>query len=108
MAPEIMDRIFEPLYTTRQSGGTGLGLAVAHQVLVQHGGYIFVESKLDHGSTFHLFLPKAAPPDADNGSTPAPARKPAAKKLLIIDDEQSISDGIAALLEQDGIEVEAI
>jgi len=108
MPPEIMDRIFEPLYTTRPSGGTGLGLAVAHQVLTQHRGYLFVESEVDRGSTFHLFLPKSAPPDSDAGFTSAPARMPIARKLLIIDDEQSISDGIAAALEQDGIEVEAI
>ena len=108
MPPEIMDRIFEPLYTTRPSGGTGLGLAVAHQVLAQHGGYIFVESEVDRGSTFHLFLPKAAPPDSDEEFASSPARMPTARKLLIIDDEESISEGIAAALEQDGIEVEAI
>ena len=108
MSPEVMDRIFEPLYTTRPSGGTGLGLAVAHQVMAQHGGYIFVQSEVDRGSTFHLFLPKAATPKLDDRAASAPARKPRARKLLIIDDEQSISDGIAAALEQDGIEVEAI
>jgi PAS domain S-box-containing protein len=108
MLAEVMDRIFEPLYTTKQSGGTGLGLAVAHQVMTQHDGYIFAESEAGHGSTFHLFLPKAAPPDRESASASAPARKPGVRKLLIIDDEQAISDGIASLLEQDGIEVEAI
>ncbi|HEX9460874.1 MAG TPA: PAS domain S-box protein, partial [Thermoanaerobaculia bacterium] len=108
MSPEVMDRIFEPLYTTRQSGGTGLGLAVARQMLTQHGGYLFAESKAGSGSTFHLFLPKAAPPETTNASASAPARKPAARKLLIIDDEHSISDGIATLLGQDGMEVEAL
>lgn len=108
MPPEVTDRIFEPLYTTRQKGGTGLGLAVAHQMLTQHGGYIFVESEAGRGSTFHLFLPKAAPLEAVNASASAPARKPAAGKVLIIDDETSIAVGIAELLAQDGIEVEAI
>ncbi len=108
MPREVMDRIFEPLYTTRQRGGTGLGLAVAHQILTQHAGYIFVESQVGRGSTFHLFLPKAAPPETESAPSSAPARKPAAGKLLIIDDEKPIADGIAALLAQDGIEVEAI
>ncbi|MBV8545180.1 MAG: PAS domain S-box protein [Acidobacteria bacterium] len=106
--PEVKDRIFEPLFTTRQSGGTGLGLAVAHQVLTQHGGYIFVESEEGRGSAFHIFLPKASSPQKGNDSDTASPRMPAAKKLLIIDDETAISDGIAALLEQDGITVEAI
>jgi PAS domain S-box-containing protein len=108
MAPEVMDRIFEPLFTTRQSGGTGLGLAVAHQVMMQHGGYIFVESAEGAGSTFHIFLPKAAPPEKGNHPASLTPRKPVATKLLIIDDEHAISDGITALLAQDGIEVESI
>jgi CheY-like chemotaxis protein len=107
MTPEVIDRIFEPLFTTRPSGGTGLGLAVAHQVITQHGGHIFAESKEGSGSTFHLFLPKGAPPEVERAA-PTFVKKPAAKKLLIIDDELSISDGIGALLEQDGIEVESI
>jgi PAS domain S-box-containing protein len=108
MPPDVMDRIFEPLFTTRQSGGTGLGLAVAHQVVMQHGGYLFVESEEDRGSAFHVFLPKASPPQNGTGSEPASARMPAAKKLLIIDDETAISDGIAALLAHDGIHVTSI
>ena len=108
MNPAVMERIFEPLFTTRQSGGTGLGLAVAHQVISQHAGYVFVESEPGRGSTFHLFLPKATPPSSDKSPVIAPSRAPAARKLLIIDDEESIVEGIAALLEQDGIEVEAI
>jgi two-component system cell cycle sensor histidine kinase/response regulator CckA len=107
MPRDVMDRIFEPLFTTRQSGGTGLGLAVAHQVMMQHGGYIFVESAEGSGTAFHLFLPKASPAETAHDSSTA-ARKPSAKKLLIIDDEQAISDGIGALLAQDGIHVESI
>jgi len=107
MTHDVIDRIFEPLFTTRASGGTGLGLAVAHQVITQHAGHIFVESEAGRGSTFHLFLPKCAAPAIDHDA-PVPARKPAAQKLLIIDDESSISEGIAALLEQDGIDVQSI
>src|SRR5438270_9365762 len=108
MPREIMEHIFEPLFTTRPSGGTGLGLAVANQVVTQHGGFLFVESTVGHGSAFHIFLPKAAPPENGSGSTSGAARKPAATKLLIIDDEHAISDGIAALLAHDGITVESI
>lgn len=107
MAAEVMEHIFEPLYTAGKSGGTGLGLAVAHQILTQHGGYIFVESEPGRGSTFHLFLPGATPP-SDKGRAIGPTRGPAARKLLIIDDEEVIAEGIAALLEQDGIDVESI
>ncbi|HSY52776.1 MAG TPA: PAS domain S-box protein [Thermoanaerobaculia bacterium] len=108
MPAEVMERAFEPLYTTRQSGGTGLGLAVAHQVLTQHGGYLFVESEPGRGSTFHLFLPKAVPPSSNGDLATGPDRRPVARKVLIIDDEEAIVDGITTLLGQEGIEVESI
>lgn len=108
IAGEVMDRVFEPLYTTRASGGTGLGLAVAHQVVTQHGGYIFVESETGRGTTFHLFLPKAMPPSTFDASLPTSVPAPAARKLLIIEDEEAIIEGISILLGQDGIEVQGI
>jgi len=108
MSAEVMEKAFEPLYTTRQSGGTGLGLAVAHQVLTQHGGYLFVESEPGRGSTFHLFLPKAVPPSSEGDLTTGPDRRPIARKVLIIDDEEAIVDGMTTLLGQEGIEVESI
>lgn len=58
MTMEIVEKIFEPLFTTKRTG-TGLGLAVCHQIVQQHGGQIFVESEIDKGTTFHVFLPLA-------------------------------------------------
>ena len=55
MPPEVMERIFEPLFTTKRSG-TGIGLAVAHQVISRHGGQILVESEVGHGATFRMLL----------------------------------------------------
>jgi hypothetical protein len=57
IAPEMLDQIFEPLFTTKHSG-TGLGLAVARQVITQHGGFIFAENVPDGGTAFHIFLPQ--------------------------------------------------
>ncbi len=62
IAPDVLPHIFEPMFTTKKSGGTGLGLAVSHQVLTAHGGHIFVESALGEGTTFHLFLPASDAP----------------------------------------------
>jgi two-component system cell cycle sensor histidine kinase/response regulator CckA len=107
MTPEVMERIFEPLYTTRLSGGTGLGLAVAHQILTQHAGYIFVESEPARGTTFHLFLPLAAAPSSAVTRN-LHTRKPAARRLLMIEDEESIIEGVTTLMALHGIEVEGI
>ena len=54
---EVMDRIFEPLFTTK-SFGVGLGLPTVRQIVEQHGGTIHVESRINEGSTFTIWLPR--------------------------------------------------
>jgi signal transduction histidine kinase len=56
ISEEVVDRIFEPFYTTSESG-TGLGLAITHGIIEQHGGTIEVESKMDQGTSFIIRLP---------------------------------------------------
>jgi CheY-like chemotaxis protein len=56
--PTILDRIFEPYFTTREKGeGTGLGLAVVHRIVTDHKGGIAIESRLGEGTTFTVALP---------------------------------------------------
>ena len=60
MDAETVSRIFDPFYTTKESGkGTGLGLAIAAQVVEQHGGRIYVDSQLGVGTEFRIVLPVA-------------------------------------------------
>jgi signal transduction histidine kinase len=63
MSPETLEQIFEPLFTTKRSG-TGLGLAVAQQIVARHHGSIQVTSKLGVGTTFEIVLPLAGLGDA--------------------------------------------
>jgi signal transduction histidine kinase len=53
-----MDRIFDPFFTTKDTG-TGLGLAVVHQIVTQHGGTVTVTRNQDQGTTFNLFFPRS-------------------------------------------------
>lgn len=59
IAPENLEKIFNPFFTTRQEG-TGLGLAITHRIVQSHGGRLEVESRLGEGTTLTLYLPLAA------------------------------------------------
>jgi signal transduction histidine kinase/BarA-like signal transduction histidine kinase len=90
IAPEDMERIFDPFFTTKPvDRGTGLGLSVAHGILRSHGGAIRVQSALERGSVFQVFLPLLAEVEA----APAGAfdTLPRGKeRILFIDDNQAV------------------
>ena len=89
MTPEVMARIFEPFFTTRPQGeGTGMGLAVVHGIVADHGGAIAVESELGRGSTFRVLLPVVPAPPAAAAEMPAPPPAAArAERVLFVDDD---------------------
>lgn len=102
--PAVMGRIFEPLFTTKRNAGTGLGLAIAHQVISRHGGEIHVESTEGKGTTFHLMLPCAPRPEETKPSLPAGPGAPF-KRVVLVEDEISVGEGLVALLEADNVAV---
>ncbi|WP_407279829.1 ATP-binding protein [Aromatoleum evansii] len=72
MTPDVMERIFEPFYTTKPVGkGTGLGLSISAEIMKRHHGTLTVQSRIGEGSCFRLELPLvAAQPDENKESTP--------------------------------------
>ena len=98
IAPEMFEQIFDPFVTTKRSG-TGLGLAVARQVLTQHGGFIFAESEPGSGTAFHVFLPQVD--EALNTTVAAAAQKASRRirRVLLVEDESSVAEGLRSLLE---------
>lgn len=58
---ENLDHIFDPFFTSGKAEGSGLGLAVSHQIVQEHGGFLTVESKLGQGTAFFVHVPVGAP-----------------------------------------------
>jgi signal transduction histidine kinase len=110
MPEETLLYIFEPLFTTKRFGGTGLGLAVASQILQQHQGHIYAESVPDQGTTFHVILPAAGPLEvAPARVLPRPPRERVVRpgmRVTLIEDEESVGAGLVAILDYEGISVD--
>jgi len=105
MEPEILERIFEPFFTTKSLGeGTGMGLAVVHGIIANHGGAITVESTPGQGSTFAVYLPRS-----DSPSTAAlPTEEPIVggnERILFVDDEATLVHLGKATLQRLGYQV---
>jgi len=107
MPPELLDRIFEPYYTTKKQGeGTGLGLAVVHGIVESHGGTITVESEPGGGTVFQVYLPVIA--DTTGHEIPEPEQIPTGReRILLVDDEEFIVKMAKEMLERLGYQVVA-
>jgi PAS domain S-box-containing protein len=91
MSPEVIDRMFEPFYTTKEIGkGTGLGLSTVFGIIKGHGGLIDVQSTIGVGSCFTIYLLAAMSPESDVGATETILPDGFHEWLLLVDDEASI------------------
>lgn len=102
ISAENRPKVFDPFFTTKTVGkGTGLGLSVAHGIMARHGGAIGLSSMLGEGASFHLYLPETSPPKED-APAQAPVRTSATRNMLFADDDQSVRQAWATLLERHG------
>ncbi|WP_342381108.1 hybrid sensor histidine kinase/response regulator [Myxococcus stipitatus] len=98
IAPEVMPRIFDPLFTTRRSGdGMGMGLAICRDIIAALGGRIDVRSELGRGTVVEVHLPRAEllVPIAPRTPTPEPS---VGRRVLVVDDEPRVLDLMKRLL----------
>jgi signal transduction histidine kinase/CheY-like chemotaxis protein len=106
MPPGVVERVFEPFYTTKEVGrGTGLGLATVWHLVSELGGRVDVESTPGEGSCFRVALPVETAPIVVARPAPAPEVAPVSGeglRVLIVDDEPMISKLLYSVLRSTG------
>jgi two-component system NtrC family sensor kinase len=106
MLPELQDKIFEPFYTTKETGkGTGLGLATVYGIVKQHNGYVYVKSRINSGTTFDIYLPVVMSKNkADKVEGEFNFQK-RTETILVVEDEQAIRKLISTILKPLGFNI---
>lgn len=108
MAPDVMERVFDPYFSTKEKEeGTGLGLAMVHGIVRSHGGGIIMESALGEGSTFHVLLPSQIQPESLAEAEGIESPSDGTECLLFVDDEEVLTRVAQGVLGEMGYEVVA-
>jgi PAS domain S-box-containing protein len=106
MPPWVLKRIFEPYFTTKETGkGTGLGLSVAHGIVKAHGGTIKVSSALRQGTVFDVYLPMIKAEEAETDKSDMPLIG-GTGRVLFVDDEPALTLMGQKILSQLGYQVQ--
>ncbi|MBI3805160.1 MAG: GAF domain-containing protein [Nitrospirae bacterium] len=107
--PEVLPKIFEPFFSTKEVGvGTGLGLSISYGIVKEHGGEILIENLYGQGVTFIVTFPLNEP---EEGKKSGRSDRPGAyvgKKILIVDDTESVLEMCSYLLRAEGFHVDAV
>ena len=97
--PQLLDRIFDPFFTTKEVGkGTGLGLSAVIGIIKSHGGFLDVQSQINQGTQFQIYLPASTTlerPREDRPQLPSGRQQ----LILVVDDERAICELIKTTLE---------
>lgn len=112
MPPDVLAKIFEPFFSTKEVGkGTGLGLSTVYGIVKQTGGYVFAESTLGKGTVFRIYLPRHLPSPAEaaepkrSGPKEPPRDLTGSGRVLVVEDEDSVRSFAVRALQRQGYEV---
>jgi PAS domain S-box-containing protein len=106
---ELLDRIFDPFFSTKMPGqGSGMGLAMVHGIVHDHGGHVLVDSAPGQGATFTILLPSVAPADRSAAGLRVHAADGATLpqvEVLLVEDDPSVGDYLQEQLSNWGLRV---
>jgi len=107
MTPDVKARLFEPFFTTKPATqNTGLGLATVYGIVVQSGGYIWVDSEPEKGTAFKICFPRVD--GEDTGAPPAAQAagiRGGSETILLVEDENTVRNVAARVLLNQGYAV---
>jgi signal transduction histidine kinase/CheY-like chemotaxis protein len=104
VAPEALERLFEPFFSTKAVGhGSGMGLAMVHGIVHDHGGHIDVQTQVGAGTVFRVLLPASDAAAAGNGQALATSPRPMALRrlsgrVMLVEDDPMVGDFMAELV----------
>jgi CheY-like chemotaxis protein len=109
MDMRTVDRIYEPFFTTKEDGkGTGLGLAMVHGIVRQHGGTIELETAPGRGTAFTVLLPATSlRPESGSGEDELGEELRGSERVLVVEDEEVVRDLVVEILRSAGYSVHA-
>src|SRR5258708_9709880 len=93
MDSETQSHIFEPFFTNKGPRGTGLGLSTVYGIVKQSGGYIWVHSEPDKGTTFRIYLPRISETSEPLAQAAIPSESstaPGTETILVVEDETNL------------------
>ena len=113
IAPEVLERMFEPFYTTKEVGkGSGMGLSMVHGIVHEYGGHLLVETAPGTGTAFRELFPSLAASVEPMGAVAEAATDPGERRgprgrVVLVDDEPTVAEFMQDLLEEWGLAVAA-
>ena len=109
MSSDVRERIFEPFYSTKGLGeGTGMGLTVVRGIVEDHGGAISVESELDQGTTFRVYLPAATTVEELIVGEERPSSAAGSERILLLEDDETLREPLCAAIARLGYCVDSV
>ncbi|MGG1949339.1 response regulator [Trinickia sp. NRRL B-1857] len=103
---ELLERVFEPFYTTKPEGqGTGLGLSMVYGFVKQSGGHIKIYSEVGHGTTVRIYLPRAQQPEDVETDLETGAITGGSETVLVVEDDEDVRGTVVDLLSELGYRV---